>query len=298
MIHDLRALQLYCDLVETRSFSLTAERNFITQSAVSQRIRTLEKEFNRSLIERSSGQRGILVTPAGETLYEGAKELLQRSSELIERLQEIGQEVAGIVRVVTVYSVGLHALPKRLKPFLAQYPKINVHLEYSQTSRVVQEVLSGKVDVGIIACPTPRQGLTLYPFEEDEMALICAPEHPLAKRSEVSLAELSGLPFIAFDAHIPTRRLIDEKLRQAGADVEIITTFDNIETIKNLVEIGSGISILPLQSTKREANEKALKVVPLCAEDAFTRPTGLLVKQTNLRSAVRAFVSAMSQDRH
>ncbi len=296
MIHDLRTLQLYCDLVETRSFSLTAERNFITQSAVSQRIRTLEAELKRSLLERGSGQRGILPTPAGQTLYEGAKELLQRASELEESLQEIGDEVAGTVRVVTVYSVGLHALPKRLKPFLTQYPKVNVHLEYSQTSRVVQEVLSGKVDVGIIACPSPRQGVTIYPFEEDTMVLVCAPEHPFATRSEIALSELAREPFIAFAPHIPTRHLIDEKLRLAGVEATIVNTFDNIETIKNLVEIGSGVAILPLESATREANENALKIVPLRPEDAFTRPTGILVKQTQLRSAVRAFVSAMRQE--
>ena len=119
---DLNTLQLFCDLVETGSFSRAADRSFVTQSAVSQRLRALERECGQSLIERGQGRGAARATLAGQMLYEGAKRLLREAVALEESLRGLSDEAAGTVRVATVYSVGLHALPPRLKPFLAAHP--------------------------------------------------------------------------------------------------------------------------------------------------------------------------------
>ena len=92
-------------------------------------------------------------------------------------MRQLSDEIAGTVRVATVYSVGLHALPPRLKPFLAAHPRVNVHLEYKQTDQIYDDVASGAVDVGIVACPAPKRGLQVVPFAEEPMVLVCAPEH-------------------------------------------------------------------------------------------------------------------------
>ncbi len=291
---ELSDLQLFCDVVETGSFSRAAERNFVSQSAVSQRIRALERTYGHVLIERGRGKGVLVPTQAGQILHEGAKPILNQAAELDALLRGISEEVSGTVRVATVYSVGLHALPRRLKPFLAFHPRVNVHLEYSQTSKVYRDVASGTVDVGIVACATPRAGIEVTQFGEDAMVVICAPENPLADRTSIGLSALEGQPFIAFADDIPTRHLIDDHLRAANAQVRIVLSFDNIETIKNLVEIGSGIAIVPEDSVRREAREGALCVIPLAPGDAFRRPIGLLVKKSQARrAAVTAFVEAM-----
>jgi DNA-binding transcriptional LysR family regulator len=292
---NLDSLLVFVDLVESGSFSRSAEKNFISQSAVSQRLRALEREYGQTLIDRGQGRGRVTITPAGETLYRGARELLHNAAVLDDQIRQLSDEVAGTLRIATVYSVGLHALPPRLKPFLAAYPLVNVHLEYEQTDKVYDDVVSGRLDVGIVACPTLKRELEVVPFAEEEMVFLCAPEHPLAQEKEVRLKQLDGLAFIGFADDIPTRRLVDEHLRAAGARVKIVTTFDNIETIKNLVEIGSGVSLLPADTVRQEARIGTLAVVPLASEDAFTRPTGLLLKKTKARrAAVRAFVEAMS----
>ena len=292
----LDSLQVFADLVESGSFSRSAEKNFISQSAVSQRLRTLEREYGQTLIDRGQGRGRVTMTVAGETLYRGACDLLQSADALEDRMRQLSDEVAGTLRIATVYSVGLHALPPRLKPFLAAYPRVNVHLEYEQTDKVYDDVVSGRLDVGIVACPSPKRELEIISFAEEEMVFICAPEHALAIEKEVHLKRLDGLAFIGFADDIPTRRLVDDRLRAAGARVKIVTTFDNIETIKNLVEIGSGVSILPADTVRQEARIGTLSSVPLAPEDAFTRPTGLLLKKTKARrAAVRTFVEAMAR---
>ena len=291
----LDSLQTFADLVESGSFSKAAEKNFVSQSAVSQRLRALEREYGQTLLDRSQGRGRVTVTAAGEALYRGGCEVLLRAIALDAEMHQFSDEVAGTVRVATVYSVGLHALPPRLKPFLAAHPRINVHLEYEQTDKVYDDVASGRLDVGIVACPTPKRDLEVIPFSDEEMVVICAPEHPLAHQQQIWLRQLDGLPFIGFADDIPTRRLVDDHLRTAGARVRMVTTFDNIETIKNLVEIGSGLSLLPIDTVRQEQRMGTLVALPLAPADAFARPTGLLLKKTKARrAAVRAFVEAMS----
>ncbi len=295
---NLDSLQLFSDLVETGSFSRTAEKNFVSQSAVSQRLRALETEYGQTLIDRGQGRGRVTATVAGQALYTGAKALLLGARALDAEIRELSDEAAGTVRVATVYSVGLHALPPRLKPFLAAHPRVNVHLEYQQTDQIYKDVAGGAVDVGIVACPSAKRGLEVAAFAEEEMVLVCAPEHPLAAEVEVTLKQLDGLTFIGFADDIPTRRLVDERLRAAGARVKVVSTFDNIETIKNLVEIGSGVSVLPADTVRQEQRDGTLAAVPFAAADAFIRPTGMLLKKSKARrAAVRAFVGAMQNNR-
>lgn len=294
---NLDSLQMFLDLVETGSFSRAAEKNFVSQSAVSQRLRALETDYEQTLIDRGQGRGRVTATVAGEALYAGAKALLLGARTLDAEMRQLSDEVAGTVRVATVYSVGLHALPPRLKPFLVAHPRVNVHLEYQQTDQVYDDVAGGSVDVGIVACPIAKRGLEVIAFAEEEMALVCAPEHPLAAESEITLKQLDAVNFVGFADDIPTRRLVDERLRAAGARVRVVSTFDNIETIKNLVEIGSGVSLLPVDTVRREQQAGTLVAVPFTAADAFTRPTGMLLKKSKARrAAVQAFIQAMQNN--
>ena len=291
---DFIALQLFCDLVESRSFSRTAERHFVSQSAVSQRMRTLEREMGQSLLERGKGKARISTTPAGQLLYERGKQLLEDAEETEAAVRGLSDAVVGTVRVATVYSVGLHALPGRLKPFLRERPQVNVHLEYSQTGKIYADTLSGSVDVGIVALPTPRLGIEIVPFSAERMAVICSPEHRFAEKSEIALVELQDEPFIAFEDSIPTRKLIDQKLEERGVQVRTVMSFDNIETIKNLVEIGAGVAIVPEETARKEVMDNTLAVIPLTAGDSFVREAGLLLRERGTRrAAVRAFVEAV-----
>jgi len=288
----LDSLQLYCDLIETKSFSRTAEKNYLTQSAVSQRIRALERQYGQTLIDRGQGRGQAEPTEAGRILYHGARRLLREAAAFDAQMKELSDELRGTVRVATVYSVGLHALPPRLKPFLAAHPSVNVHLEYKPTDEVYQDVMSGAVDIGIVACPSSRRGLMIAPFGEEEMAVICAPEHPLASKSTVRMKDLEGVSFIGFQTDIPTRKLIESRLTAAGVRVRTTATFDNIETIKNIVEIGNGISILPIDTVRQEIREGTLVAVPFRRADAFRRPTGLLVKKARAeRAVIRTFLA-------
>ena len=290
---DLDALRTFADLAETKSFSKTAERHFISQSAVSQRVRALEREFGQVLVERGKGRPGAQFTEAGARLLAGARELLNRADALKREMAELSGGVGGTLQVATVYSIGLHALPPFLSAFLAEYPQVNVHLEYLRTDRIYESVLAGTIDLGLVACPLPRPQIEVAPWQEETMVMILPPEHPLGRLSEVRLSDLDGLPFVAFDADIPTRRITDDLLHARRVRVEIVQAFDNIETIKRVVEIGLGVAIVPEPTVRGEVRDGTLLARPLAGE-RFTRPTGVLLRKGRVRSgALQRFLRTL-----
>lgn len=272
----VEALKVYCDLVDTLSFSQAALRNYITQSAVSQQLKALEERFATSLLIRDN--RSVAVTKAGRILYEGARELLGRWARLESELRSAGGAIAGSVRVATIYSVGLYELSHVTKKYLKDYPGVNLHLEYSRATRVYEDCLSGAVDLGIVPYPRRRRGIEIIDLPADRLTLICPPEHPLARGKSVRLSQLNGQNFVAFEKDIPSRRAIDTILRANKVRVHVVMEFDNIETIKRSVEIGAGISIVPVLTVQRELESGALRVLPFTGQEFF-RPLGAIVKR-------------------
>src|SRR3712207_1957208 len=221
----IETLKIFCDLVETRSFSQAAERNFVTQSAVSQQARGLEEKFKRRLLERVRGRRDLNLTQAGEAFYEASREVLLAYGRLEESMRQLTNTVSGTVRVATVYSVGLHELPPVVREFMASYPQAKIDLEYSRTTRIVRDGLSGAAELGVVAFPERRRGLEVVPIDGDRLVLICSPAHPLAKRKKVSAADLQGQDFVLFERDIPTRRATDRVLRAHGVAVHRVAEF-------------------------------------------------------------------------
>src|SRR5215469_121586 len=177
----IETLKVFCDIIESGSFSYAASQNFVTQSAVSQQVRSLEEKYDCRLIER--GRAGVKPTPAGQILYAASKEIVRRFLELENRLREIGSVVAGSIRVGTVYSVGLHELPPFLSEFLRTYPAVNLHLEYLRSNRIYEDLLEGKIDLGVVAYPANRGQIVTVPFREDELILVVPADGALARHN-------------------------------------------------------------------------------------------------------------------
>ena len=291
---DLVALQVFCRIVETGSFSEAAAACYLSQSAVSQRVRALERHYGRVLLERGRGRSGAEPTEAGQALYEGARAILEHAEALETRLRELEGEVAGTIRVATVYSVGLHSLPPHLSRFIAHYPQVNVHLEYARTNRIVEMLRARRIDLGIIAYPEADRDIEVVPFARERMVCVFPPDHPLAALEEIPWESLRGEAFVAFDRDIPTRRATDALLAAHGISVRIASEFDNIETIKRVVENGAGLALVPEITVRREVRDGTLIARPLAGE-IIERPTGLILRHGRIHPrAVERFVQVLT----
>lgn len=267
---------MFCDVVETGSFSRAAQLNHVTQSAVSQQIRALETRYEQRLLSRSARQ--VTPTPAGERLFRGCKEILSRFAEVESEIREQASEVSGACNVSTIYSVGLHELQNLQRQLLKTHPKVNLRLNYRRSDQVYDDVILGAADLGLVAYPQPRAGVDVIPFREDKLAVIFPPNHPLAAKQKVSMQAVASSPFIAFDREAPSRKGIDKLFRDKGLELNPSMEMDNVETIKRAVELGLGVSVLPMPTVKPEVAMGSLITRPF-SEGSFTRPIGILVRK-------------------
>ncbi|MBK7863099.1 MAG: LysR family transcriptional regulator [Archangiaceae bacterium] len=272
----LESLRMFCDVVETGSFSRAAQLNHVTQSAVSQQIRALETRYEQRLLSRSARQ--VTPTPAGERLFRGCKEILSRFAEVESEIREQASEVSGACNVSTIYSVGLHELQNLQRQLLKTHPKVNLRLNYRRSDQVYDDVILGAADLGLVAYPQPRAGVDVIPFREDKLAVIFPPNHPLAAKQKVSMQAVASSPFIAFDREAPSRKGIDKLFRDKGLELNPSMEMDNVETIKRAVELGLGVSVLPMPTVKPEVAMGSLITRPF-SEGSFTRPIGILVRK-------------------
>lgn len=291
----IETLKIFADLAETGSFSQSAEINSVTQSAVSQQVRALEEKFGRKLLERVRGRREVSLTEAGESFYEECRGVLAAWARLEERMRGVTGRVSGAVRVATVYSVGLHELPPAVRRFMSLYPEAKIDLEYSRTTRIVRDVLSGAVELGVVAYPEPRRGLKVVEIPGDRLVLICPPGHPFARRRVVRAAELRDQEMVQFESDIPTRRAIDRILKAHGVSVRRGAEFDNIETIKRAVEVGFGMAIVPRPSILDEERNGQLVAVALSGAE-WTRTVGVIYRaDRTLGTAARKFIELLTK---
>lgn len=291
----IETFKIFCDLVETASFSRAATLNSITQSAVSQQIRALERRFHVSLIER--GKKNFSVTQEGRAFLQASKEILQTFEGLGDRIRELQHVVAGDLRLATVHSIGLHELPPFLKKFRTLYPEVNVKVDYRRSIQVYNEVLEGDADLGLVAFPAKRKGLVVEDFWRDKLVLICHPDHALAERSRVQVRDLEGEKFISFEPDLPTRKVIDRMLREQGVEIQHVMEFDNIETVKRAVEIENGISIVPETSVADEKRNGSLVAVEIESFDMW-RPLGVVYRRHRVISpAQKQFVAMLKAER-
>jgi DNA-binding transcriptional LysR family regulator len=289
----IETLKVFCDLVACGSFSQSAVRNFVTQSAVSQQIRALESRFNTPLLVRQG--RSIRTTEAGRILYEGARGILDQFERIELQLQSMGEEMTVTVRIATIYSVGLYEMSQVIKTFLKAYPKVNLHVEYSRANRVYEECQKGEADIGIVTYPKPRKGIEILPLPADKLILICAPQHPFGRRRQIDIRTLHGQNFVAFERDIPSRRALDQIFREHKVKVRVVMELDNIDTIKRSVEIGVGVSIVPLFSVQREVQSGTLAQVHFKGQ-TFLRPLGVIVKSNRaLTPAARKLIELLQR---
>ena len=272
----VESLKVFCDLVETQSFSKTAVLNSVTQSAVSQQLKSIEKRQGKQLLERE--KRRLTLTAEGEIFYRYAREIVRRFEEMQHRIQALGGVVSGTVRLAAIYSVGMLELAPHLKSYIKAYPKVNLRLQYDQAQKIYDDVASSEIDLGIVAYPKAQRNVDVLQFTEDAMVVVSHPGSDLAKKSPVDPKELDGRPLILFTPETPTRRAIDRFLRKHSVRPNVVMELDHIATIKHAVEVDIGVSILPSQAVQYEQSWGTLTPTPF-NDEPFTRPVGIIYRK-------------------
>jgi DNA-binding transcriptional LysR family regulator len=272
---------MFCDLATLRSFSKTADKHMVSQSAVSQQVAQLEIEHKCQLLNRQ--KRPLELTAAGELFYRAARDMVDRYDQLNSEMNSLKSAAQSRINVGAIYSIGMHSLPEYIKIFMVKRPSVNVHVAYFISEKIYELVLAGELDIGLVAVPRRDKRLDVYEFEDEPLVLACSSKHPLAKQSQIDIHKLQLERFIGFEEGVPTRDWIDGIFQRYNVVIRPAMEFDNIETVKRAVEINSGVSILPRTALSQELAAGTIKAIEF-SNERFVRPTGILVRKDRVIS--------------
>jgi DNA-binding transcriptional LysR family regulator len=277
----IETLKMFCDLADLRSFSKTAEKNLVSQSAVSQQVAQLEIENKCQLLNRS--KRPLELTSEGQIFYKAAKDIVDRYELLKSELNSLKASTKARINVGAIYSIGMHTLPDYIKKFMVKKPSVNVHVEYFSADKIYEMVLAGELDIGIVAVPRMDKRVEVYEFEDEPLVFVCSTKHPLAGQSQIDIHKLQFERFIAFEDGVPTRTWIDGIFQRYNVVIRPVMEFDNVETVKKAVEINSGVSILPKPDLLQELAAGTIRAIEF-ENERFVRPTGIIVRKDRILS--------------
>lgn len=285
---DIEALHAFCEVANTQSFSEAALRLHLTQPAVSKRVAGLEQALGAPLFDRVS--RKITLTSAGKTLLPRAENILRELKEAKRAMADLSGDVRGELKVATSHHLGLHKLPPILRAFSQRYPKVNLQFEFLDSEVALNKVLKGACELAVITlAPTPYPQLTHKELWKDPLAFVASDEFKI--HSPISLAALSRAPAILPDLNTYTGRLVKQCFDQHKLHLNLNMATNYLETIKMMVSVGLGWSVLPESMVDKQVKKLDVPNVNL------SRSLGVVHhEKRHLSNAAHAFYTMLTDN--
>ncbi len=261
---DIRALEVFCRIVELKSFSKAAEAVYLTQPTVSGHIKGLEEYVGLKLLDRLG--REVVPTQAGELLYGYARQVIALRNQAVQALEEYKGSLKGQLTIGGSNIPGEYVLPALLGRFKARYPDISITLRIADSRDIARGVLEGTYELGAVGARFDDGQLVYLKLWEDELVLALPADHGWSAKPAVGLAELSGQPIILREVGSGSRKVLEDALRSAGMDVGALTLvaeMGSTEAIRQAVKSGAGISVISLRAIQEDLDRGTLSTVPL-----------------------------------
>lgn len=248
---DSTALQTFLAVAHSGSFSQAAEQLFLTQPAVSKRIAALEDELGISLFERIG--RRVSLTQAGDILHKRAPTILLAMEDSRREIANLSGHVTGGLIMGTSHHIGLHRLPPVLCQYRCTYPQVDIDIRFLGSEAICHAVQAGELEIGVVTLPVePIDELMHKVIWRDPLKYVVGKMHPLATITEkvsytntVSIEQISHYAAILPSRGTYTRELVEDTMAKEGARISCKLSTNYLETIKMLVGIGFGWSVLP-----------------------------------------------------
>ncbi|HOG62402.1 MAG TPA: selenium metabolism-associated LysR family transcriptional regulator [Sedimentibacter sp.] len=258
---EFNQLESFISVVKNNSFSLAAKELYTTQPTVSNNIKNLEKELNTTLLDRTS--KIITLTDSGKLFYKYAVELINIRDKAKFSISEHDCRVEGEIEICASSIPEEYILPYIIKDFLKIYPKVSFSITHKNSKDVIDNILGGKLNYGIVGAKYYSELLEYIDFYEDEL-IFCAPynKYPSVKNEYLDINTLLSEKFILRKTGSGTRRLIEQRLSEKGIDIDslnIISFIDSNEMIKKMIELGLGVSFISKIAVKNEIDLKLVK---------------------------------------
>jgi DNA-binding transcriptional LysR family regulator len=288
---DIASLRAFITVADSGSFSLAADRLHLTQPAVSKRVAILEAELNTRLFDRLG--RSVRLTEAGTVLLPRARRILAEVDDSRRALSNLSGVVAGPLILATSHHIGLHRLPPVLRTFTARYPQVHLDMRFMDSEVACAAVLRGEVELAIITLPPQVEPpLEALPLWLDPLTVVISRTHPLAEHPIITPQQLRGHPAILPGEATFTRRIIEDGLTQLGVEPPVAFATNYLETIKMMVAVGLGWSVLPRTMLDGELVELVIDELRMERMLGVVRHTG-----HTLSNAARALLPTLREEK-
>lgn len=291
-----RRLQVFHAVAKHLSFTKAGEALHMTQPAVTFQIKQLEERFSTRLFDRGGGR--ITLTPAGELVLDYAERILGLSAELDIRVAEMTGQMTGSLLVGASATIAEFILPPILGDFNARYPLVRARLTVASSEAIGNAIAAHTLDLGLVESRVSHPSLQSEVCGNDELQVICTPNHPIAQRSEIDARSLLGFEFIAREPGSGTREVTDDYLRACGVEPEQLKTLmelSSLEALKGVVATGLGCAIVSRASFEKERELRRLVAVPL--RPRLKRNLSLVYPREHFRSRVVLTFADYARDR-
>nr|HID58656.1 LysR family transcriptional regulator [Desulfobacterales bacterium] len=296
---DLRQLEIFCKVVELRSFSKAAEAVFLAQASVSERISNLEEAVGTRLLDRLG--RTVVPTKAGEILYRHAIRLLEMRQKARLELEDFLGMKKGEIRIGGSTIPGEYILPGLIAQFHKKYPMVSVNLIIGDSKDIVQRVLDGDIELGIVGYKKSHPNLLYHALWDDELVLAIPNDHRWAQRPSVALDELLRERFILRETGSGTLKITEEFLGIQGINsLNVVARLGTSTAVKEGIKAGLGVSLISLWAVKAEVEKGILKALKI---DGFPMHRSFYLLKHKKRStsplcqAMVDFLQATSEDK-
>ncbi len=292
----LYKLEIFAAVVQEGSFSSAAKRLMITQPAVSQHVQDLENSLGAILINRR--QRGAILTPSGETLYDYTRQILDLVAQAEAAVTNVENLTSGQLSMGATPGISGYLLPEWVKGFRERFANLNVTLQTAVTTDIVSGVMNSSYDLGFVEGELDSSNqpyLGKLPLREIELFVVVAPQHGWANETHIPIQHLHEQPFVTRQPHSRTRVWQDTLMSKYQVKPRIVGEFDNLEAIKQAVQSNIGISILPDYSVKREVESGFLKCLTLDEVPLSRHITLLWDKRHPFTPIARALLLQLNQ---
>lgn len=261
---ELRKLEVFCKVVELKSFTRSAEAVLLSQPTVSEHIRSLEEELGQKLIDRMG--RDVEPTPVGRLLYTYAVRILRIQRDALQAVEQYGGKLVGRIMLGAGTIPGTYILPGLIGQFRGRYPSIQATLRIAGSQLIAAQILDGELEIGVVGARWTEKGLEWIRHFNDRLTLIVSVGHRWANRREVTLEELTGEPFILRENESGTRKVVEQILEEHGirpGSLMEVAEIGSTAAIIEAVRTGIGVSILSARAVAREVVAGNLAAISL-----------------------------------
>jgi DNA-binding transcriptional LysR family regulator len=264
MLFDLTDLRLFIFVAELKSLTRAAERMHLSLAAASNRIKELEARFGMRLLYREN--KGVSLSPAGETLLGHAQRFMQQVELLKSDMQQYNNGIKGHIRIFANTTAVTEFMPQVLGAFLASHPQVNVALEERLNHDIVRGVQEGTADIGVAAGAVQGQGLKIINFSTDRLVLATALDHPLANAGSISFAETLEHAHIGLHEGSTLLHFLTRVVSDRGQRLNLRIQVRGFDAMCRMVEANVGIGVLPQSAARRHSRSMKLALVELTDE--------------------------------